>query len=66
VIGALLVPGGLAGPQRLPLGRLALCLRTLAILGAALAYGIVQSRRSSARKRQQRDEATRDLYHRQR
>ena len=35
-------------------------------LGAALVYGMVQVRRMSARKRQQRDEATRDLYQRQR
>jgi hypothetical protein len=38
----------------------------VAVLGAALAYGIVHARRLSARKRQQRDEATRDLYQRQR
>jgi len=35
-------------------------------LGAALAYGIVHARRLSARKRQQRDAATRDLYQHQR
>jgi hypothetical protein len=38
----------------------------VAALGAALAYGIVHVRGLSARKRQQRDEATRDLYERQR
>jgi hypothetical protein len=38
----------------------------VAALGAALAYGIVHARRLSARQRQQRDEATRDLYQRQR
>ena len=37
----------------------------VAALGGALAYGIVHARRLSARKRQQRDEATRDLYQRQ-
>ncbi len=34
----------------------------VAALGVALAYGIVHTRRLSARKRQQRDAATRDLY----
>jgi hypothetical protein len=38
----------------------------VAILGAALAYGIIQSRRARARRRQQRDGATRDLNQRQR
>ncbi len=37
----------------------------VAVLGAALAYGAVRTRRLSARKRQQRDDATRDLYRRQ-
>jgi hypothetical protein len=37
----------------------------VAVLGAALAYGIMHARRLSARKRQQRDAATRNLYQRQ-
>jgi len=32
------------------------------VLGAVLAYGIIQVRRMSERKRRQRDQATRDLY----
>jgi hypothetical protein len=35
------------------------------VLGVALAYGIVHVRGLSARKRQQRDQATRELYERQ-
>ena len=38
----------------------------VAALAAALAYGVVHVRRLGARKRQQRDEATRDLYQQQR
>ena len=34
----------------------------VAVFGAALAYGVVQSRRLSTRQRQLRDQATRDLY----
>ena len=34
----------------------------VAILGAAIAYAVVHTRRLSARKRRQRDEATRELY----
>jgi hypothetical protein len=37
----------------------------VAVLAAALAYGIVHVRRLSARKRQQRDQATREIYERE-
>jgi hypothetical protein len=34
----------------------------VAFLGLAMAYGIVRARRMSGRKKEQRDQATRDLY----
>ncbi len=37
---------------------------SVAVLGAAIAYGVVHTRCISARKRQQRDQATRELYDR--
>jgi hypothetical protein len=37
----------------------------VAVLGAAIAYGMVHVRRRSARQKKQTDQATRDLYDRQ-